>query len=840
MDELPCDTKTLLECNFTNLSNTIEFLYKYLTKHNVEIGDLRTEVNKFKDLKSDLEEFKIKFQVALKTIKEIQNSTNSFIQNFLQMDQRFKDNDSRLERIEKLLDELNKNMKINDDKVHSHEDNLNNLNRVVENNIKEFEKEKETIKNNQNEINNIKNDNKNFMNDIYNNKNDILQLKQDMETSKNNLINLNNTVTENNNTIMNNINDINNQNKENLTNFSKKLVDMNSNINTIFASLKDINSKLNMPSVKQIETSIDVPQFSETKFTLKEATPLEIKSNITDNNTQQVLNYENPPKTTVNAVTKVDEMIETNLISTSTNQAPVQSNVNTNTRTSLHNVTTVINTQDNSGGSNINSAQINNIIQKLNALENSSNINKNIMSKDIGEINKKLILLQKTIISGKTGVDPFEGLTYAPTGLLSTTGEELSILGVESTTTGNVPSAELKKLTDNFRALNNTLETKANKNQLDTLEKNLQIKIDDLNVRFSNTLTLFDNKLKTIQALNNSDGKSFDLDSFMHTIDGEIEKKIKEYGFKIVSENVVNCDLSKHTNINELKEILNQHKDELDKAFESIVDIRKDLIGKKFEEDVNNLLYRMNENDNVQNKIQIDIEEIRKQLEGDNNDEENGSKGLPIRETINILNQKLNILSENSDSLRNRVDNISREILSIVKRDLKAESNRILEEFKGDLKLSISKIEDQLKEKVDRFGLAEFGQKINNKFGNDLRGKLDKTDLNRNNHYINRKIDNLENKISRTLVDTLIDLQMDEAPLMVKKNMANVEKCASCNQPLPPNSGYYINRSVDFTNNGNNNNNGGSFNNVNNMYSSSSRFKNTGKYVISDNNNKEK
>ena len=50
---------------------------------------------------------------------------------------------------------------------------------------------------------------------------------------------------------------------------------------------------------------------------------------------------------------------------------------------------------------------------------------------------------------------------------------------------------------------------------------------------------------------------------------------------------------------------------------------------------------------------------------------------MPIRETINITNQKLNILSENNDSLRNRVDNISREILSIVKRDLKAESNRI-------------------------------------------------------------------------------------------------------------------------------------------------------------------
>ena len=47
---------------------------------------------------------------------------------------------------------------------------------------------------------------------------------------------------------------------------------------------------------------------------------------------------------------------------------------------------------------------------------------------------------------------------------------------------------------------------------------------------------------------------------------------------------------------------------------------------------------------------------------------------------------------------------------------------------------------------------------------------------------INRKIDSLENKISKTLVDTIIDLQMDEAPLIIKKAPNNIEVCASCNQ----------------------------------------------------------
>ena len=51
-----------------------------------------------------------------------------------------------------------------------------------------------------------------------------------------------------------------------------------------------------------------------------------------------------------------------------------------------------------------------------------------------------------------------------------------------------------------------------------------------------------------------------------------------------------------------------------------------------------------------------------------------------------------------------------------------------------------------------------------------MKEKIDKKEMNKNNQYLKRKIDNLESKISRTLVDTLIDLQMDEAPLVVKRN----------------------------------------------------------------------
>ena len=65
---------------------------------------------------------------------------------------------------------------------------------------------------------------------------------------------------------------------------------------------------------------------------------------------------------------------------------------------------------------------------------------------------------------------------------------------------------------------------------------------------------------------------------------------------------------------------------------------------------------------------------------------------------------------------------------------------------------------------------------------------MDKNELKKSNNALNRKIDSLENKISKTLVDTIIDLQMDEDPLIAKKNIKNLEICASCNQILKRNN----------------------------------------------------
>ena len=129
----------------------------------------------------------------------------------------------------------------------------------------------------------------------------------------------------------------------------------------------------------------------------------------------------------------------------------------------------------------------------------------------------------------------------------------------------------------------------------------------------------------------------------------------------------------------------------------------------------------------------------------------------------------------------------SKEVKEEIKNNLKNETTRIVEQFKNKLSNFTYKFEDALKKKIDQIGLYTFEKRINSKLLFELKEKLDKNELKKSNSIMNKKIDSLENKISKTLVDTIIDLQMDEAPLIVKQNN-HMEVCASCNQLLRRNN----------------------------------------------------
>jgi len=234
-------------------------------------------------------------------------------------------------------------------------------------------------------------------------------------------------------------------------------------------------------------------------------------------------------------------------------------------------------------------------------------------------------------------------------------------------------------------------------------------------------------------------------------------------------------------------------KEDIDKLFSSIVEIRSAQSTNALSADkIEELKSKMAQIEFALKKQKRTFEERFISLEGVEAAADDGDAGIiaehvggSIKDNIKNLNVNVKGIGDKIEKVTLRLDNINSEILAKVKKDLSTESAKILLEFKGDLKNSIMNIEDQLREKVDKFSMDEFGKCVNEKLSHEMNKKLDRTDLKKNNNIINKKIDTLENKISKTLVDTLIDLQMEEAPLIVKKPLgggAGNHKCASCNQ----------------------------------------------------------
>ena len=156
-----------------------------------------------------------------------------------------------------------------------------------------------------------------------------------------------------------------------------------------------------------------------------------------------------------------------------------------------------------------------------------------------------------------------------------------------------------------------------------------------------------------------------------------------------------------------------------------------------------------------------------------------------VRGKIEITEKLINTINDKINSVEAKYKSITKEIKDDIKSNLKLESIKTVNQFREKLEIFSRRFEEELRNKIDQMGLNNFEKRINSKFYYDLKDKLNRQEMQKNNNLINRKIDSLENKISKTLVDTIIDLQMDEAPLIVKKAPNNLEVCASCNQVIP-------------------------------------------------------
>ena len=261
MEELPCDLDKLI--NFKNLSITIDFLYKNNTLLNQKIQDLTAKVNILSDLKEDVENIKIKNESLQNKINSVEESVNNFSETLLKYEERFTELNNRLSEYDTTIEFVKNATDDNMKKIISHEDNLNNLNRVVEDQIKSLEREKSNIENNRNEIEKLR--------EIINNYNDQIS-KIDVK------------IEENNKEIYNNINSISESNKEMINNANKKIMDLNENISNLANNIKELNSKTG------IENQIELKEIKEEKI---ESKPIKIENDNLNIKTETFVNVDN-------------------------------------------------------------------------------------------------------------------------------------------------------------------------------------------------------------------------------------------------------------------------------------------------------------------------------------------------------------------------------------------------------------------------------------------------------------------------------------------------------------------------------------------------------------------
>ena len=401
-----------------------------------------------------------------------------------------------------------------------------------------------------------------------------------------------------------------------------------------------------------------------------------------------------------------------------------------------------------------------------------------------------------------------------------------------------INSEPFKKLNENVRIITNTVGDKISRIELEQSIKKTNLRVDKLedkinDIKGGGSNTFINKQSGNIYNISkDSSHNQFDMDFLSQNLDSQIADQIKALSGEILKNEAKNIDLSQNPIILDMLNNINSHGDEINKNYKSIIDIRNLLLSNEIDKEVDKMKERTSKLEEDNRMVKSKLYDIIKNLDVEEEnvpDPNQGetvpaapdhSSGTTFKEKINALTANCNKLNEKNAILEKKLNSINKSIKDDIRQNLKNETGKVIEDFKRKLDSFTSRFEHELKNKIDQMGLSSFEHKINHKFYGDLQGKLDKNELRKNNNVINRKIDSLENKISKTLVDTIIDLQMDDAPLLVKKGSKHVDKCASCGQNIPLSTSTYVSNGEI---------------NMNLMNRTISKFRPSTKYNIKDN-----
>ena len=805
MEKLPCSTSFLMSVNFDGLKEVIDFLHKNINILNEKINDLNIKFRGFEEVKHQLNENKLKTESSLRLLNELDDRISNFSQNMINISEKSNSNE---QKINQLTTEFEKMQLYNSNLSDSLKDSASNdlLNKLFGNHkeLKE-EIENERINNNENnyklnqrlslledKINKI---NTNMNTDINNNINNFnnVQIGGDdfNKINTNNEIKSDNIINDNKNNSY-----YEEQYKELKEEMDKKYELLSDRVDSIEQNVNKLNSKDNIKDDKDnYINENDIFPSNYTKPTvIKEIEVNAGNNNIDgDKNNSELREYlDKKIDEFSEKITQIEDDIRNIQLNTNNNNYNPNININIpfsgyEQRTNENNLNNDINT--NKINNDENNKDNKDIKEKEENKNDTEKIEKpkereatdNSVNKSIAEIMSQInIINNKLAKNDSLKKSEFNKYTQRIDLQFKDYNDKINNIIQKNNLTN--------KLLEDFTRSSNNLLYKQKDENINKTEKQIPINNNYVTLDMFQAMEI-KNKELIIRYISNIDISTNPTILEIQKNFDDLKNTVKDLSFKIEEIFVKNNKNNEYMNeiIDDVKKDSKINMRKLQNEIERITSLQEEidffsvfLLGK--DED---LKYKNMSSEERKNELLI---------------------GTSIKEEINIHGNYLKKLSEGINKVNSRINNLNKETLVLIKKDLKSESNSILEDFKYGLKDSINRIESQLRDKVDKLGLDEFWNKINEQLISEMKEKIDKKEMNKNNQYLKRKIDNLESKISRTLVDTLIDLQMDEAPLVVKRNFREIKenKCASCGQNLPNINTGIMSTSSDFNSLGTN------------------------------------
>jgi hypothetical protein len=185
--------------------------------------------------------------------------------------------------------------------------------------------------------------------------------------------------------------------------------------------------------------------------------------------------------------------------------------------------------------------------------------------------------------------------------------------------------------------------------------------------------------------------------------------------------------------------------EETNKLYESIIDIRSQLQNDKekitLNENIEGVSREIHDIKIKINSMELLIESLSKSDTFEVNNRNSSSSNITnLKDYVRNMSSDFFDLKEKVESNSNRIENMNSDLLARIKFELLNESTRILDDFKSGLKGNILRIQEQMREKVDKINMEDFSKKFEQRLINEVSKKLDRNDLKKNTNLINKKV----------------------------------------------------------------------------------------------------